>query len=263
MFKQRDNKGERWVASRTLVHPLTRDSTGLLLLLMPARPWARSRHPDRHPGSTALAGRQAGMHARRHRTHTRTIPFFFGEGGLQAGDQRTRLAPRHRVVVDRTRTRAGPGRVAAPQATWAARSRRTPFPGAERRRWAQVRLQACISRHREGKPPPQICPAGAKTEELFLRHRNGPDVSWLQPSLRTPALTPENPAEEAAGEREAPSVPCGARLSVSCLLLFACYSWERCTSTSIVRVRTQSSDSVSPIDAHALQGDCRGDLLTD
>lgn len=74
VFKQRDNKGERWVASRTLVHPLTRDSTGLLLLLMPARPWARSRHPDRHPGSTALACMHAGT------AHTRTI-LFFGEGG--------------------------------------------------------------------------------------------------------------------------------------------------------------------------------------
>lgn len=77
MFKQRDNKGERWVASRTLVHPLTRASTGLLLLLMPARPWARSRHPDRHPGSTALACMHAGT------AHTRTILFFLGRGACR------------------------------------------------------------------------------------------------------------------------------------------------------------------------------------
>lgn len=50
-----------------------------------------------------------GMHARRHRTHTRTIPFFFGEGGLQAGDQRTRLAPRHRVVVDKDKNKSRSG----------------------------------------------------------------------------------------------------------------------------------------------------------
>lgn len=183
MFKQRDNKGERWVASRTLVHPLTRDSTGLLLLLMPARPWARSRHPDRHPGSTALACMHAGT------AHTRTILFFWGGGACRPEIKGRDLPLGTGWWWTGQEQEPVPGRVAAPQqlqATWAARSRRTPFPGAERRRWAQVRLQACISRHREGKPPPQICPAGAKTEELFLRHRNGPDVSWLQPSLRTP-----------------------------------------------------------------------------